>query len=273
VRPGIAAALRAFDDGRDRAEFYRNWRAGVAAGLTHPNILGLRGESRGTTRAVRLHLLEGTTAGKGVAALVRSRPALFEPFEAALLMLGDESGQLEAVLVALGEFFWRQYKMMLVVKRQLAYPMFVGLIATFIAPLPLLFMDQARAYVATVVLGLLAWAFLGGSVIAGRAQAYQRKPAFVRARLARALATAIEAGLPLGRATTLAVRAAGSPALEAHVRQFNEKALTSQPLSRTLEGAPGLTPEFHASLSVAERTGDYTGTLRKLAELYEDGFK
>lgn len=277
MRPGLAATLRAFDDGRDRAEFYRSWRAGVSAGLTHPRILTAIGASRdalrGTTREIRRHLLEGTTAGKDIATLVRQRPALFEPFEAALLTLGEESGQLEPVLTALGEFFWRQYKMMLVVKKRLAYPMFVALFATFIGPLPLVFMGQSRAYVAIVVLGLLAWAALGGSVLAGRAQAYQREPAFVRARLARALATALEAGLPLGRAATLAVRAAGSPGLTAHVRRFDERALTSQPLSRTLEGAPGLTPEFHAALLVAERTGDFRTTLRKLAELYEDGFR
>lgn len=273
MRPGIAATLRAFDDGRDRAEFYRSWRAGVRAGLTHPKILQVMGESRGTTRAVRQHLLEGTTARQDVAALVRARPALFEPFEAALLTLGDEAGQLEAVLTALGEFFWRQYKMMLAVKKAIVYPLFVFFAATFIAPLPLIFMGQGRAYAVTVVLGLIAWATLGGSLLAGRAQAYQRKPAFVRARLARALATALEAGLPLGRATTLAVRAAGSPELSAHVRHFDERALTSQPLSRTLAGAPGLTPEFHGALIVAEKTGDYTTTMRKLADLYEDGFR
>lgn len=273
MSPGLAETLRAFEDGRDRAEFYRSWRAGVSAGLTHPRILATLNPSRGTTAKVRQLFLEGTTAGQGIAALVRQRPALFEPFEASLLTLGDESGQLEPVLAALGEFFFRQYRMMLKVRSRMMYPMFLGLAATFIGPLPLVFMGQARTYVAITVMGLIAWATVGGSWLAGRAQAYQRRPEFVRARLARALATAIEAGLPLGRAATLAVRASGSPALVAHVRRFEERALTSQPISATLAGAAGITPEFLASLQVAERTGDFTTTMRRLAELYEDGFR
>lgn len=269
----MTAVLRAFDDGRDRSELYRSWRAGVAAGLTHPAILSTIGPTKGLTADARRYLLEGTTRGEDLARLVRRRPALFEPFEAALLTLGAESGALEQTLDALGEFFFRQYRMMLAVKKRMAYPMFVGLVATFLAPLPLVFMGQARAYAAAAVMGLIAWARFGGSLLAGRAQAYQRRPPYLRARLARALATAIEAGLPLGRATTLAVRASGSPGLIEHVRRFDERALTSQPLSRTLEGAPGITPEFSSSLEVAERTGDYSTTLRRLAELYEDGFQ
>lgn len=271
--PSLFAVLRAFDDGRDRSEFYRSWRAGVAAGLTHPAILSTIGPTRGLTAEARTHLLDGTTKGEDVARLVRRAPGHFEPFEAALLALGHESGTLEQTLGALGEFFFTQYRMMLAVRKRMAYPMFVGLVATFLAPLPLVFMGQARAYAAIVVMGLVAWATFGGTLLAGRAQAFQRRPEYVRARLARALATAIEAGLPLGRAATFAVRASGSPALIAHVRRFDERALTSQPLGKTLAGAPGITPEFASSLEVAERTGDYSTTLRRLAELYEDGFR
>lgn len=269
----IAATLRAFDDGKERAEFYRNWRAGLSAGLTHPRILGMLREFPGPTGDLRRHLLEGTTAGHGISALVRKRPAIFEPFEAALLTLGDESGRLEEVLGSLGEFFHRQYRMMLVVKKRLAYPMFVSLAATFIGPLPLVFMGQERAYFAAVAFGLLLWGIFGAGLIAGRAQAYQRKPQFVRARLARALATAIETGLSLDRAVLLAAGASGSPELLAHVRRYGDRTLASQPLSVTLASAPLLTPDFHGALSVAERTGDFTTTLKRLAELYEDGFR
>ena len=273
MRRSVAEVLRAFEDGRDRAEFYRGWRAGVSAGLTHPQILATVGESKGMTAAIRSHLLAGTTKGLGIAALVKQRPALFEPFESAMLTLGDEGGQLDSVLLALADFFMRQYRMMTYVKKQLAYPMFTSFFAIFIAPLPLVFMGQARAYVAAVSLGVLGWVFLGGSVLAGRAQTYQRRPPFVRARLARALAMTIEAGLPLGRAAVLSADASGLPELSARVRSLNERELTSQPLSRTFAGVSVMTPEFMAALEVAERTGDYSNTLRRLAALYEDGFK
>lgn len=273
MRTGIAAVLRAFEDGRDRAEFYRGWRAGHAAGLTHPAILAQLRAPRGSVGALRAHLLAGTRAGRDLAGLVRERPALFEPFEAALLVAGEESGRLDPVLAALADFHQRQHRMMLAIRKWLAYPLFLSFVAVLLAPLPLVFRGEGRAYGVAVALGLLAWVFLGGAALARRAQSYQRRPGFVRARLARTLAMALDAGLPLGRSVSLAAAASGSAELARHVRRFGERALTSQPLTETFRGAPHATPEFLAALEVAERTGDPRTTLGRLAELYEDGFR
>lgn len=269
----IAAVLRAFEDGRHRAELYRAWRIGISAGLTHPAILGHITALGGTSREVHAHLLAGTREGRDVSTLVRARPGLFEPFEAALLTLGDESGTLDVVLGALAAFFERQHRMMLAVKKQLAYPLFVSLVAVVIAPLPLVFRGQVPAYFAAAGLGLVGWFVFGGSVIAGRAQRYQRKPMFVRARFARALMMTLEAGLPLARAVRLAADASGDPALAAHVARQGERALGAQSLEQTLTGAPAITPDLLAMLRVAEQTGDFRTTLGRLAELYEDGFR
>lgn len=273
MRGSMAAVLRSFEDGRHRAEFYRGWRVGIAAGLTHSAILGTITSLGSTTRAMHAHLLAGTREGRDVAALVRARPELFEPFEAALLRLGDESGTLEQVLGALAAFFERQHRMMLAVKKQLAYPLFVSLAAVVLAPLPLVFKGQATAYFATAGLGVAAWMLLGGSVIAARAQRYQRRPMFVRARFARALMMTLEAGLPLARSVRLAADASGDPALAAHVARFGESTLGTQSLQETLKRAPTMTPDLLATLSVAERTGDFRTTLGRMAELYEDGFR
>lgn len=265
--------MRAFDDGRDRSEFYRGWRAGLSAGLPHPTILAQVGAHGGTTREARDHLLQGTRQGRDIASLVLERPQLFEPFESALLRMAEETGQLEPVLGALADFHFRQYKLILKVKKWLAYPMFVSLVAVVLLPLPLVFRGMVTVYWIATVVGLLIWGLHGGIVLAGLAQRYQRRPAFVRARLARTLATCIESGLPLGRSALLAAEATGDRELERLVRRHGERALTSQPLSVTFAGSPIVTPEFAASLQMAERTGDYTTTLRKLATLYEDGFK
>src|SRR5262245_61936936 len=40
---GMLEGLRALDDGRHRAEFYRMWRAGYSAGFTHPKSLETMG--------------------------------------------------------------------------------------------------------------------------------------------------------------------------------------------------------------------------------------
>jgi type IV pilus assembly protein PilC len=273
VSRSLAAVLRAFDDGKHRAEFYRMWRIGVSAGLTHGTVLEKVGHLTGPTKEIHAHLAAGFRAGQDVSRLVRERPGLFEPFEAALLTMADESGQLEGVLGDLAAFFERQHRMMLVVKKHLAYPLFVSLVAIWIAPLPLLFMAQSRAYVAAVVVGMIGWFAFGGAVLANRARSYQRKPMYVRARFARTLALTIGAGLPLPRAIRFAAAASGEPALVAHVGRFDERRLASQSLVETLAGAPTLTPDFQGALRVAEETGDFRTTLGRLAESYEDGFR
>jgi type II secretory pathway component PulF len=232
----IAAVMRAFDDGRDRAAHYREWKVRLNAGMR------------------------------------RDPPSPLEPFEHALLTMAEESGKLEEVLEHLAEFHFRQYKMILKVKQWLTYPMFTALAAIFIAPLPLVFRGQVSAYWVSVISGLALWFFAGGVILARLAQSYQMRPPFVRARFARTLALCIAAGLPLGRSAVLAAEASGDAALIHHLRQFGEKALTSQPLTVTLAGSPIVTPEFHGTLLVGEQTGDFA-PLGRLAAMYEDGFR
>lgn len=269
----IAAVLRAFDDGRDRSEFYRGWRAGLSAGLTHPSIFAQVHAGGGTTRAVREHLLAGTTKGRDIASLVRERPQLFEPFEAALLRMSEESGQLESTLGALADFHFRQYKLILKVKKWLSYPMFVSLVAVVLLPLPLVFQGRTNAYFIAAGGGLALWFFAGGAALAGLAQSYQRRPPFVRARFARTLSLCIGAGLPLGRSLLFAAEASGDPALAQHVRRLGERTLSTQSLRESLAGAPVMTPELEGALLVAERTGDFASSLGRIADLYEDGFR
>jgi type II secretory pathway component PulF len=234
--PTVAAVLRAFDDGRDRSAYYREWKVRLNAGM-------------------RLE-----------------PPSPLEPFERALLTMAEESGKLDDVLEHLAEFHFRQYKMTLKVKQWLAYPMFISLAAIFIAPLPLVFRGQVSAYWVSVLGGLALWFLAGGVVLARLARTYQMRPPFVRARFARTLALCIDSGLPLGRSAVLAAEASGDAGLIRHVKRHGERALTTQPLTVTLAGSPIVTPEFHGTLLVGEQTGDYA-PLARLAAMYEDGFR
>lgn len=273
MKRSLAAVLRAFDDGRARSEFYRGWRAGVHAGLPHPTILAQLDASGGTTRALRDHLLAGTRERRDLDHLLRAVPHLVEPFELALLRMGEESGQLEPVLTALADFHQRQHRMILKVRQWLAYPIFVSLVAVLLLPLPLVFAGKVGAYALAAGVGVTLWATAGGSVFAGLAQRYQRRPAFVRARFARALAMTVGAGLPLGRALMLSAEASGDASLLAHLRRVGERQIIVQPVTTTLAGQSILTPELRSALIVAEKTGDFASSLGRLADLYEDGFR
>lgn len=245
---------------------------GLAAGLAHPMILSKSVARGGLVGAIRHHLLDGTSKGQDIAALVRSGARYFEPFEAALLTMGEESGKLEEMLTHLADFHSRQYRMILKVKKWLSYPLFVSLFAVVMLPIPLIVQGRVIAYWSATIAGLLCWFAFSGIAIGRLAQRYQQRQQFVRARFARTLALCIAAGLPLPRAVTLAADASGHPALAKHVRRFSERALASQPLTVTLANAPVMTPELQGALLVAERTGDYAGPVGRLADLYEDGF-
>ena len=261
------------DESRHRAEFYRMWAAGHGAGLTHPasfEAMGVR-ESR-AVEGMRQWLLSGTRRGSDLTTLVRSGAGRFEELDRALLTLGDESGRLDGALRLLADFHTRKHQLMLWVKKKMAYPVITLLAACFVAPLPLLVAGNTRGYLSLALAGVLVLVLNSSALLAATAARYGRRPPLARARMARALATAVEAGLPLPRAVRLAAEASGHPAIRDFVAAIGERQLATSSLSESLTACPHLTPEFTAVLATAERTGDFS-PLARLAELYEDGFR
>jgi type IV pilus assembly protein PilC len=272
--PSFIAAYRALDDGRHREEFYRMWRAAVHAGLTNEHALKTIGKRDAPhVEEMRDWLLDGARRGQRVTYLVRTGGKRFEPMERAILVLGEETGTFEESLHLLAQFYQSKHRLMLWIKKQMAYPMFSALCMVFIAPFPLLYFGQVGAYVAFVSTGCIAWVTSGGSFLMIVAQRYGARPPLVRARFARALATGVEAGLPLPRAIRLAAEAAADPQLSAFVDAMDEHQLAAGGLHETFSSAPHMTADLIGALAVADRTGDFSTTLRKLAELYEDGFR
>jgi len=267
----LTQAWNQLDTARFKAEFYRMWYAGHRAGLEHPRALETIDDYRRspTVRDARRWLLAGTKRRQSLAAITRAKPELFTPFEAAILVLGEESGDLEHCLRLLSEYFTAEHRLILWLKRKLSYPMIQAVLATFIAPFPLLFFGHTWAYFGTVGAGLATLALAGGGLLLATARWFQQRPRYVRGRLLRALTVAIEGGLPLGRAVELAVNATANEAVRAHVGRFTREQLSSQPLSRTFAGCPVVPREMTAAMEVAEATGDYSGTLEKMADLYE----
>jgi len=270
---GTIAAWRALDDSRDRAEFYRMWLAGYSAAFIHSKsfeTMGPRQHAR--VEELRQWLLAGTRHGREIDELVRTGGSRFEDFERALLPLGAESGTLEDTLRILADFYMKKHKLMQWVKKQMAYPFFTALFACIIAPLQLLLFGHERGYFMIAGSGIAGILFGAGSIVGTVAARYGRKPPLVRVRMARGLATAIEAGLPLGRAIRLAAEASASPEVRAFVGEKSEQQLTGGAIATTLAGCPHLTLDFIAVLKTSELTGDFRAIAR-LAELYEDGFK
>ena len=270
----LRSAWNELDVARYKAELYRMWHVGYQAGLPHQKVLAAAGsfDRSPTVEQMRVELLRGIQQRNPLETTVRARPDLFIPFEASLIALGEESGGLEDILQLLAGYFEAEHRMMLWVKKKMSYPM-MNLIATiFILPFPILLFGDVLQYVLTVTAELIAAIMFGGTVLLAVARWFRRHPKIVLVRLCRALALGVEAGLSLDRVVQLAVDAAASGDLTAHVSRVPAPQLRAQPLEKTFAGAPGVPFEMLAALKVADETGDYGNTLRKLADLYEDGF-
>jgi type II secretory pathway component PulF len=269
----ISHARQAVADAAARAEFYRLWHAGQRMGATNAHILEMMGP-RATSAVVeqlRMALLEGAQQRAEVTAVVAANPKLVQPFEGALLSFGEESGSLEQSLKALIAHFKAEHRMLVRIWSSLTYPLITSLAMIFIAPLPLLAAGQGRAYLISVGVGVARWYGLGGGVIVALAASYSNRRDFVLARLARAMAAGVEAGLPLDRVVVLSAEATGHPQIKAHVARFSARDLATQPLSETFAGCAVIPGEMAAAMHVAEASGDFSGSLRKLADLYDSG--
>jgi len=267
----LGQAWNELDTARHKSEFYRMWHVGHHAGLEHPKALETMDDFRRspTVAKARQWLLAGTKRRQSLAAITRAKPALFTPFEAAILVLGEESGDLEHCLRLLAEYFATEHRLVLWLKKKMSYPMFNAVAATFIAPFPLLFFGHTGAYLLIVGGSLGTLALAGGGLLLAAARWFQQRPKYVRGRLLRSLTIGVEGGLPLGRAVQLAVDATANEAIRAHVARFTREQVSGQPLSKTFADCPFVDRPMVAAMEVAEASGDYSGTLRRLADLYE----
>jgi type II secretory pathway component PulF len=267
----LGQAWNQLDTARFKSEFYRMWYAGHHAGLEHPKALEVMDDFHRSPTVMKLRqwMLAGTKRRQALVTIIRAKPELFTPFEAAILVLGEESGDLEHCLKLLADYFAAEHRLVQWVKKKMTYPMSQAIAASFIAPFPLLFFGHTTAYLLTVGGWLTLLAFAGGGLLLAAARWFQQRPKYVRGRLLRALTIGMEGGLPLGRAIQLAVDATANEAVRAHVARFTREQLTGQTLSKTFTDCPYVGREMTAAMEVADTTGDYSGTLKRMAELYE----
>lgn len=274
MRLSLATAWNELDVARYKAQLYGMWHAGYRAGLSHEKVFATVGEFRRspTVERMRQQLLRGARQRKSLEETTREQRDLFIPFEAALLELGEEAGGLEEILQILSTYFQAEHRMMLWVKKKMAYPMMNMVAAIFILPFPVLFFGNVTNYVLTVTAELFVAIAFGGTVLLAVAQWSRNRPKVVLARLCRAMALGVESGLPLDRVVKLAVDVAASRYIVEHVARIPPQQLRGQPLEKTFANLKMVPPEMLAALRVADETGNYGDTLKKLADLYDDGF-
>ena len=263
----LLGALARMDEGRFRAELYRAWLVGQTAGFTPSDALEKMGASQsGRTEEMRRYLVVGGHQAKPLSALVKARPTLFEPIETALLAAADASGTLGTTLRLLADHFGREYRRMLLVKSQLSYLIFAGVIASFALAQPVLPRSGWRAYLAVVAVLLTAFLLTGGLPLGIIGGALARTSGFSRPRFARTLALGIEAGLPAGRAARVAAETSGSAELRAHLAKRSERDLVTMKLAALFDGCRAVPPALLARMAVADASADYLDSLGRYAD-------
>lgn len=268
----VLGALRRLDESRFRAELYRAWGTALGAGMTHGVALEQIGRMRsGGTEEARRYLVVGVQQGRPVAALVKARPKLFEPFEAAILTAGDEADALGTSLRLLADYYVRDFKRMLRVRMLMGYPVYVGVLASFVITQPFLPRGGWMVYLIAIAGALVAFLLLGGVALTIFANFIAAGASYTRPRFARALVVGLEAGLPRARAVRLAVDVSRSPELRAHLAKRSERDLGTTPLATLFEGCRAVPAAFLGQMRVADATGDYLHTLLRYADALEEG--
>jgi type II secretory pathway component PulF len=267
----ILGALRSLDASRHRAELYRAWNTGLAAGIPANLVLEQMGPIPfPSVEEVRRYLVVGLGQGKSITALVNARPKLFAPFEGAVLAAGDQSGKLDQSLRLLTDHFAADNRRLLKVRDALLYPVFFGLVASFGLPFLVMHTSPMESYSKAIVLLLALFLLLGGVLISAIASFLLNTNSRTRARFASVLASMLEAGLPVGRAVRLAVDASGNRGLQVHIGRRTERELSTAPLAKLFEGCEEVPAELMGQMSVADATGDYEGTLTVYARALEE---
>jgi hypothetical protein len=262
----LLGALRRLDESRFRAELYRTWGAGKSAGFDTATTLEQLGPLRSpSTEELRRYLIVGAHQKKPIAALVKARPALFDPLEAAVLGMGDESGRLELALRLLTDLHSREYKRMVKVRLLMDYPIFAGVIASFLLATPFVHGDWATYAVAfAVFLGVFVLA--GGIVISIFTSMISAGATYALPRFLCALVSGLEMGIPRAKALRLAVDASRNAELKAQIAKRSDRELNTVPLATLFAGCRIVTPPLLGQMRVADATGDYQNTLRRYVD-------
>ena len=271
----LLSAHRALVESEHRAAFYRSWNAAFGMGSTHVNTMKHIGVEFKGGRTEQLQKYLAATADKRLTlidAITKAPKGLLEPFESAVLRLGEETGSLDKSLRLLSDWFTGQHKLLRKLWAKSAYPLFLTLFAAVGLPLPLVFQDRMNAYLLRAGAGVLAWWFFGGTIVFIPARFASGRGKWVRARLARSIVTGMEAGAPIDRVLDMAIDAAANPELKRCVDKVPVAKRRQQPLSLTLKGCPHVPAELLAAMQVAENTGNWRDTVGRMGELYEDGF-
>lgn len=265
----------------------------------------LSSESKGFYRDMLVAVKERVSGGAGLHRALEEFGDHFPEFYINMVQAGEQSGNLDRVLVRLADFLESQSAIRSRVRSAAIYPVFMmgvsivvlSFLFTFVMPKIVKIFDDMRGSLPFVTRVLMFisdifvnyWWVMAGMATAifliGRKLFNDHRMLFddvlikmpgnifqslYYARFARTLGFLIEGGLPMLRALRLSAKSMGNKALEGSVIDAWKKVSEGQRLSASLERFP---PVFLQLVATGERSGRLSETLNRAADSYEEEFK
>lgn len=265
----LIGALRRVERLRIRSDFYRSWEVELRAkqniGLS---IADMEMPGDATMVAARSLLAEGVSKGRPVGVQSKLRPDLFPVLDQMLLDAGANFGTLHDSLRLLSEYYLHDYERLARIRSWVAPPLVLGVIASFVLPIPLLWDVGSWAYSGALLGGVGAIYLLGGIPVSLLYSVADRMTRIRRPRFAWTLAIGLEGGLTFAGAVRLAATVGQLDNVARHLDAIAPKVIKTMTLSKMVENS-GLWPAMVAQIAKADETSEYLSTLRVFASQLE----
>ncbi len=277
----------------------------LTAGVPLADALqSIASESRGYYKDVLIAIKDGLSAGASLHRVIQDYRNIFPDFYINMIQAGEQSGNLEMVTVRLADYLESQNSIRLRVRSAMAYPVLMmgvciivlSFLFTFVVPkivkifadtkstLP--FITQALIFISNLFVNFW-WAILivlGASYFLSKGLIKKHRLLFDRlllrlpgnlvqslyySRFARTLGFLLDGGVPMLKSLLISSRSAGNKELEERVLKAEEKVSEGKTLSASLEGFP---PVFIQLISIGEKSGRLSESLKKAADSYDQEF-
>jgi type IV pilus assembly protein PilC len=246
-------------------------------------------------KAVLQDVISQVEKGNRLSEACAKHPSVFPNFYVFLIRTGEEVGNLSQVLKDTASHMEREEATKSKIKRSLAYPTFVMLLAVgaivvmmaFVVPALTMMFEEFRAELPLMTRGLInvssffeanVWYMLIGIVLVGFSgyvyirteNGRRRKDRILLARFCRNLSMLVGAGVTLFDALKLSSETQDNSVLAQAVTDVRTGVADGQLLSQAIISNPVYPDLMGEMIAVGEESGSLEGQLSRVSEFYED---
>ncbi len=267
-------------------------------------IQSIASENAGYYKNILIDIKCRISAGASLHRALQDFSDIFPDFYINMIQAGEQSGNLAKVSVRLADYIESQNSVRSRIRSSMAYPILMmsvciivlSFLFTFVVPkivkifadtksaLPfvtqvLIFMSNLFVNYWWIIIGLVAASYFISRELLKRHRLFidrqkLRLPgnlfqSLYYSRFARTLAFLLEGGIPMLKALKISSHSTGNKELEELILRAEGKVSEGQKLSASLEGFP---PVFIQLISVGEKSGSLTESLKKAADSYDMEF-